>query len=111
MCISQHAMGQGAVCITACNGVEGGMYPSMQLDRGVQLGTHMTTEVGGTHPTGMHSCFLIANLVYSSHKLPIMVYFVTSINGTNPIHSTKSNSCVGIVFEFYTIRVIFVLYR
>ena len=32
-CVSQHAMGQG-VCIPACNWA-GGVYPSMQLGKGV----------------------------------------------------------------------------
>ena len=56
----------GGVCIPACIG-QGYVFPSMQWDRvvsaqgGVCLGgvyhpIETVTEMGCTHPTGMHSC-------------------------------------------------------
>ena len=52
-CVSQHAIGQGSV------------YPRMSAQWGVnhpQADTpspppETATEAGGTHPTGMHSCY------------------------------------------------------
>ena len=44
----------GGGCIPACNG-QGCVYSSMQLG-GVYHSPEMAAEVGGTHPSGIHSC-------------------------------------------------------
>ena len=65
--VSQHTIGQGDVypsiqlgrgCIPACNWV-GGVH--LRLLRHPRPPIEMAIAVGGTHPTGMHSCCKLVN--------------------------------------------------
>ena len=53
----KNSVHRGRVCIPACNGQRGCTHPCWADTPSGRPPHEMATESGGTHPTGMHSCY------------------------------------------------------
>ena len=59
--------GLGGGCISECNGTDRqGVYPRMQ--RGRQGCVCPSMQAGGTHPTGMHPCYIYILLYITFYR-------------------------------------------
>ena len=79
--VSQHALGGGCL--------PGGCLPRHPPDPEADTPPPMTTEAGGMHPTGMHSCHLHFFLMKHSAlgNFHFGVYYVTFTTFSNLFHN------------------------